>query len=86
MTQYTVKVEGMMCGMCEAHINDACRRDLPLKKVTSSHTKGETVIIAGDDLTDEAIRAAIGGTGYTVASVTRAPYEKRGFFARLFGK
>ena len=86
MTQYTVKVEGMMCGMCEAHINDACRQDLPLKKVTSSHTKGETVIIAGDDLTDEAIRDAIGGTGYTVVSVTRAPYEKRGSFARLFGK
>ena len=62
------------------------RGDLPLKKVTSSHTKGETVIIAGDDLTDEAIRAAIGGTGYTVVSVTRAPYEKRGSFARLFGK
>ena len=71
MTQYTVKVEGMMCGMCEAHINDTCRRELPLKKVTSSHTKGETVIIAGDDLTDEAIVGVIAGTGYTAVSVTR---------------
>ena len=86
MIKTTVKVDGMMCGMCEAHINDACRRDLPLKKVTSSHTKGETVIIAADNLTDDIIRAAIGSTGYTVVSVERAPYEKRGFFTRLFGK
>ena len=86
MIKTTLKIDGMMCGMCESHINDAIRNSFDVKKVNSSHTKGETVIIAGDDLTDEAIRAAIGGTGYTVVSVTRAPYEKRGFFARLFGK
>ncbi len=86
MTKYTVKVEGMMCGMCEAHINDTCRRVLPLKKVTSSHTKGETVIIAADDLADDTILAAFKDTGYTAVSVTREPYEKRGFFSRLFGK
>ena len=86
MTKYTVKVEGMMCGMCEAHINDAIRRVLPLKKVTSSHTKGETVIIAADDLADDTILAAFKDTGYTAVSVTREPYEKRGFFSRLFGK
>lgn len=86
MTKYTVKVEGMMCGMCEAHINDACRRILPLKKVSSSHTKGETVIVAADGLTDDAILAAFKDTGYTAVSVAREPYEKHGFFARLFGK
>ena len=68
------------------HINDACRRVLPLKKVTSSHTKGETVIIAADDLADDTILAAFKDTGYTAVSVTREPYEKRGFFSRLFGK
>ena len=26
MIRTTVKVDGMMCGMCEAHINDAVRR------------------------------------------------------------
>ena len=39
MTQYTVKVDGMQCGMCEAHVNDAVRKALPVKKVTSSHGK-----------------------------------------------
>ena len=26
MTKYTLVVDGMMCGMCEAHINDAVRK------------------------------------------------------------
>lgn len=25
MWKYTVHVEGMMCGMCESHVNDAVR-------------------------------------------------------------
>ncbi len=46
MFQITLKIQGMMCGMCESHINDAIRQAFPVKKVTSSHTKGETVILA----------------------------------------
>lgn len=37
MYQTTVGVDGMMCGMCEAHVNDAVRKAFPVKKVTSSH-------------------------------------------------
>ena len=44
MVQMTLKVDGMACGMCEAHINDAIRSHFAVKKVSSSHTKGETVI------------------------------------------
>lgn len=39
MIKITVGVEGMACGMCEAHVNDAVRGAFPVKKVTSSHTK-----------------------------------------------
>ena len=46
MVKITLEVEGMACGMCEAHVNDAIRKAFPVKKVTSSHTKGETVILA----------------------------------------
>jgi copper chaperone CopZ len=45
MYKTTVKIDGMMCGMCESHINDAIRAKMPVKKVSSSHKKGETVII-----------------------------------------
>lgn len=46
MVKITVDVEGMACGMCEAHINEAVRNAFSVKKVTSSHTKKETVILA----------------------------------------
>ena len=32
MWKYTVRVTGMMCGMCESHVNDAVRRAFPVKK------------------------------------------------------
>lgn len=82
MVQITLKIDGMRCGMCESHINDAIRRSFPVKKVKSSHTKGETVILADDAINEEALKAAVAGTGYTVLSVEQAPYEKKGLFGR----
>ena len=32
MVQMTLKVDGMACGMCEAHINDAIRSHFAVKK------------------------------------------------------
>ncbi|MBR1455608.1 MAG: heavy-metal-associated domain-containing protein [Oscillospiraceae bacterium] len=83
MIQTTVKVDGMMCGMCEAHVNDAVRKAFPVRKVSSSHGRGETVILSEDALDEQKLRAAIDATGYTVTAVTAAPYTKKGF--RLFG-
>lgn len=82
MIQITVRVDGMMCGMCESHINDAVRKAFPVKKVTSSHAKQQTVILSETDIADEALKAVIDDTGYTFVSADRAPYEKRGLFGR----
>ena len=59
MWKYTVHVEGMMCGMCESHVNDAVRKAFPVKKVTSSRSKKETTVIAETELDEDALRAAI---------------------------
>lgn len=45
MNKVTVKIEGMMCGMCEAHICDEIRRNFGVKKVSASHKKGEATIL-----------------------------------------
>lgn len=82
MLKITMKVDGMMCGMCESHVNDAIRRAFPVKKVTSSHSKGETVILTEKDIDEAALRAAIDATGYEVKAVTKEPYEKKGLFRR----
>ena len=84
MIKTVVKVEGMACSMCEAHVNDAVRGAFPVDKVTSSHSKGETVILSREPLDETALRTVIDGTGYRAGSVTAAPYEKKGFFH--FGK
>lgn len=82
MIRITVKIEGMVCGMCESHINDAVRRALPVKKVTSSHGKGQNVILTENDIDEDALRSAIGATGYEVKAVSKEPYEKKGLFHR----
>lgn len=56
MIKTTVSVNGMACSMCEAHINDAIRAAFPVRKVTSSHTKKETVILSDEKLDHEAIK------------------------------
>ena len=83
MTETILKVDGMACGMCENHINDTVRNKFSVQKVTSSHTKGETVIISEQPVDVEALKAAIAETGYTVTGVQTRPYEKKGFFSFL---
>lgn len=83
MIQTTVKVSGMACSMCEAHINDTIRCSFQVEKVASSHTKGETVIISKEPLDENSLRAAIDATGYTAGEIRAVPYEKKGLFSFL---
>ena len=82
MWKYTIQVNGMMCGMCESHVNDAVRKALPVKKVTSSRSKNETTVIAETELDEGALRAAISAAGYDVREIRREPWEKKGLFGR----
>ena len=83
MFQTTVEVDGMACSMCEAHVNDAVRKAFPIKKVTSSHSKGQTVILTEEDIPEAALRAAIEPTGYKVLGYKEEPYQKKGLFGWL---
>ena len=80
MYQIKLSVDGMACGMCESHVNDAVRDAFPVKKVTSSHTKGETVILCETQLSEDELKAAIEKTGYKVTGYSCEPYEKKGLF------
>ena len=63
MIKTALKIDGMMCSMCESHINDTIRRDFNVRKVSSSHTKGTAEIVSEDPLDENALREAIGKTG-----------------------
>ena len=79
----TLKIEGMACAMCEAHICDAIRRAVPdAKKAAASHSKGEASFLTEVPVDAAALKAAIDATGYSCLGVESAPYEKKGLFAR----
>ena len=78
-----IRIEGMACAMCEAHVRDALRRELPVSRVRASYKRGEAVCESRDTLSEEAIRGTLAATGYRVESVTSAPRESRGLFGLL---
>ncbi len=84
MIKTTLKIDGMMCGMCESHINDAIRDSFDVKKVNSSHTKGETVIVSKEALDEDKIESVIDKTGYELKSISSEELEeKKGLFGFL---
>ncbi len=80
MIETILKIDGMACGMCESHINDVVRRTCSVKKVTSSHSRGETVVLSEQPLDEAALQAAIRETGYELKGMNAHPYEKKGLF------
>ncbi|MCD8346633.1 MAG: heavy metal translocating P-type ATPase [Lachnospiraceae bacterium] len=79
MVKTTVKVDGMMCGMCENHVNEAVRKAFEVKKVTSNHSKGITEILSEAALDEAKLRTAIEEGGYKVGEITTGDQEKKGF-------
>ena len=71
MTTITVKVTGMMCGHCEAHVNKAIKEAFGVEDVVSSHEKGTTVIQAPQKLDEDKIREVIKEAGYEVTGITQ---------------
>lgn len=84
MVKTTLKIDGMMCSMCESHINDTIRRSFKVKRVSSSHKKGTTEIISESPPEENALREAIGKTGYRVSEYNTEPYKEKRF--SLFGR
>lgn len=81
MIQTTIGIDGMMCEMCEAHINDAIRRSFAVKSAKSNRKKKQCVVVSDEPLDEAKVREVIGQTGYDLLSISSEPYQKK----RLFG-
>lgn len=81
MIKTTVKIEGLMCHNCEAHVNDAVKKAFKVKSVVSSHESGETVITSKDAIDAERLTAVITEAGYKPLSVESSPMEKKSIFS-----
>ena len=83
MFKTTMKIEGMMCGMCEAHICDAIRKAVPsAKKVSASRSRKEASFLCEDVIDAGLLKSAIEETVYDCLAVESAPYVKKGLFGR----
>ena len=81
MIRTVLKIDGMACTMCEAHVNDAIRRAVPgVKKLSSSYRKAESSFLTEEAPALDALSAEIEKTGYRVLSAESEPYVKKGLF------
>ena len=81
MIKTTLKIDGMMCSMCEAHIQEVLRKSVSgAKKVSASHSRGEASFLSEEAPDAAALKAAIDATGYSCLGVESAPCEKKGLF------
>ncbi len=86
MIRTTVKISGIMCGRCEAHINDAIRAAFPVKKVSGSHGRRDAVILSEVPPDAQKLWQIIDATGYTFVSAQSETAAEKGLLARLFGR
>ena len=79
-----ITVEGMMCGMCEAHVAEALRKVPGVENAKADRNKKQATVTCGADVSDEALLKAIADPGYDASDVREAEPAKKGLFG--FGK
>jgi len=80
MKEIEFKLEGLHCPMCETYINDLVRKAGEVKKVKTSHTKQNCLIVCNDDVEPKIFVEAIEKSGYKVLSSDSHPYKKHFLF------
>ena len=67
MDQKTYTVTGMTCGHCEMSVREEVSEVAGVSAVEVSHETG-TLTVSGENVSDEAVQAAVEEAGYSVAS------------------
>ncbi|MGN1419229.1 MAG: heavy metal translocating P-type ATPase [Acutalibacteraceae bacterium] len=62
----TMKIEGMMCGHCEARVKKALEALNEVEHAEVSHEKGTAVVTLKSDIPDEVLRKTVEAEGYDV--------------------
>lgn len=65
----TVKIEGMMCGHCEAHVKSALESVAGITEAVVSHKTGTAVITLNSNVRDDIIKNKVESQGYKVISI-----------------
>ena len=65
----TLKIEGMMCGHCEAHVKKALEALEGVSQAVVSHETGTAVITLTSDVSEDVLRQAVVDEGYKVTDI-----------------
>ena len=65
----TMKIEGMMCGHCEARVKKALEALDQVEQVEVSHEKGSAVVTLKETVTDEVLKKAVEDQDYKVTDI-----------------
>ncbi len=66
-TEKTYTVQGMTCGHCELSVREEVEEVAGITSVQADHSTGR-VVVAGEEVDDEAVRPAVAEAGYRVTS------------------
>ena len=69
MMEKTLKIEGMMCPRCEAHVKKALEAVEGVASATADHTTDTAVVTLSAPVDNAALKAAVEADGYTVLDI-----------------
>ena len=76
MNKYVLGIDGMMCGMCEAHVQNAIMKAMAVKKAKASHSKNELIISCEQECDENDCKAILDPTGYRLTSFRKEEAKK----------
>jgi len=69
MYKVELTIDGMACGMCEAHVNDTIRNHMQVKKLKSSCKKGITTFLCEERPSEAELKNILDPTGYKLTGM-----------------
>jgi Cu2+-exporting ATPase len=65
----TMKIEGMMCGHCEARVKKALEALAEVDEAVVSHESGTAVVSLNAEVSDETLKSAVEAQDYKVTEI-----------------
>ncbi len=65
----TLKIEGMMCGHCEAHVKKALEGLDAVAQVVVSHESGTAIVTLTGEISEDVLRQTVADQGYKVTDI-----------------
>ena len=69
MMTKTIKIEGMMCGHCEAAVKKALEALDQVETAEGSHEAGTAVVTLNSKINDDVLKKAVEEKDYTVTGI-----------------